>query len=324
MQLLRSADFNTLGKIMPRTKDITLSIGRVYVGLTVACAMAYLWCGMSVFDAVVHAMTTLSSGGMGNYDASFAHFGASAQYVSTVFMLLAAISFARFVQFFAGKPRELLYDSQVRAFLVVYATFVAALLGARAMAGEAAGEAPFREVAFSVASLLSSTGYANSDYTLWGGLAGALVFCTMMVGGCSGSTAGGVKVFRYELLLSAIAAELRRLHSPSTVIVPRYQQRVVSQAVMNSVMAFFMMYFMSLGVITVVLVLLGVEPITAISGAATCLANVGPGLGPEIGPAGNFAGLSDAVKWVLSAAMLIGRLELMVVFVLFTAAFWRA
>jgi trk system potassium uptake protein len=323
MQLLRSADFNTLGKIMPRTKDITLSIGRVYIGLSVACALAYLWCGMKPFDAVVHAMTTMSSGGMGNYDASFAPFSPAAQYVSTVFMLLAAISFARFVQALAGQPGALLRDSQIRTFLYVYGGFVAAILVARLLGPGPVGEEAFRETAFNVASLISSTGYASTDYTAWGGLSVMLVFCTMMVGGCSGSTAGGVKIFRYELLFAAVSAEVKRLYSPNVVILTRYQSRTVSADVLDSVTAFFMFYFLSLGTLTVALVLLGLDPITAISGVATCLANVGPGLGPQIGPAGNFAGLSDAVKWVLSATMLIGRLEVMSVFVLFTAAFWR-
>ena len=146
----------------------------------------------------------------------------------------------------------------------------------------------------------------------------------MMICGCSGSTAGGPKVFRYQLLLTAIAGEIKRLHSPSVVVVPRFQGQPVSDEVMSSVIAFMMMFFLTLGLGAVALVLLGIDPVTAISGAAACLSNVGPGLGPEIGPYGNYAGLPDPAIWVLTFLMFVGRLELMSVYVLFTAALWRA
>ncbi len=323
MQLLRASDFNTMGKIMPRTKQIALSIGSVYFGLTLACAMGYEASGMSGFDAAVHAMTTLSTGGMGNSDSSFAGFSPAAQYVSTVFMLLGSLSFARYVQLLRGQGGALWHDSQIRAFLAVYLAFVVSMLGARLVGAARFDESIFREVAFNVASMLSSTGYASADFIQWGSPSVMLFFVIMLIGGCSGSTAGGVKIFRYELLLAAVEAEIRRLYRPSIVILARYQGRRVSPQVMDSVIAFFMLYFLTLGIVAVALVLIGLDPMSAISGAASCLGNVGPGLSAEIGPVGSYAGLPVAAKWVMSGAMMVGRLEIMVVFVMFTLAYWR-
>lgn len=323
MQLLRTSDFNTLGKVLPRAEEIARSIGGVYVVLTLGCMLGYAWSGMDGFDAVVHAMTTLSSGGMGTRDSSFGTFSPAAQYVSTVFMLLAAVSFVRFVQVSRGNPGALFSDTQVRAYFAVFAGFSLAIILARLLAKEPLTEMLVREVLFNTASVISSTGYATTDFALWSPLATVLFFCLMMIGGCSGSTGGGVKIFRYQILASTISARIKQLYSPSMVVVPRYEGRRISPEVLDSVIAFFMMFFITLGVVSVLLVLLGLDPTTAITGAATALANVGPGLGPIIGPAGNFASLPDAAKWVLSATMLLGRLELMAVYVLFTAAFWR-
>lgn len=324
MQLQRTSDFNTVEKIMPRAKEIALSFGSVYLMLTLACALLYAWSGLSAFDAVVHSFTTVATGGMANYDASFMGFGAATQYVAIVFMLLGAISFVRFVQLVAGDPRPLFEDSQVRAFLTLYGLFCLGLLIARILQGESLTESTLREVLFNMASVLTTTGYASTDYTQWGSLASTLFFVAMMICGCSGSTAGGPKVFRYQLLLAAIGAEIRRLHSPNAVHTPRYQGRPVPEDVMSSVMGFFMLFFLTLGIGAVLLLLLGLDPTTAISGAAATLTSVGPGLGPVIGPAGNYGGLSDPVLWLLTFLMLVGRLELLTVYVLLTAAFWRA
>lgn len=324
MQLLRNADFNTLGKILPRAKQIAVSIGTLYVGLTLVCGLAYVACGMTIFDAVVHAMSTLASGGMANYDSSFAAFSVSAQYVATGFMIVAALSFVRLVQLARGDVRAFLADSQIRTFMLVFLGFAVAIFGARLLNGAPFAEQTLREVLFNLASLMSSTGFASTDYTLWGPLALMLMFCTNLVGGCTGSTAGGIKIFRYQLLFRAISQEVRRLHSPNAVRPMTYEGRPVTAEVLGSVSAFFMVYFLSLGIITVVLVLLGIEPITAISGTAASLGNIGPGLGPQVGPAGNFATLPDAAKWILSFAMLLGRLEFMSVLVLLTPVYWRA
>jgi trk system potassium uptake protein len=323
MQLARNADFDTLSKIMPRAKSIALSIGAVYVALTLLCALGFIGGGMSEFDAITHAMSALATGGMGNYDSSFAGFSAATQYVATVFMLIGSLSFIRFVQAARGEPGALWHDSQIRAFLTIYLGFVAALLLARTLNGDVLDEPAIREVLFNLASVISTTGFTTTDYSLWGPLAEVLFFCAMMICGCSGSTSGGPKVFRYQLLLGAIYGQIRRLHSPNAVTVPRYQGVAVEDDVLDSVIAFFMMFFLTLACGAVALVLLDLDPVSAISGAAASLSNVGPGLGPVLGPVGNYASLNDPAKWVCSFLMLVGRLELLTVYVLLTAAFWR-
>lgn len=324
MQLLRVADFNTLDKVLPRAKEIALAFGGVYLLLSIACALGYAWAGMSAFDAIVHSMATIATGGMANYDASFAVFGPAVQYIGTVFMMLGAMSFVRFVQFARGDVRPLFADSQIQAFLLLYGVFALGLMIARLVNGDALSEPVVREVLFNLASIQTTTGFASTDYTKWGDCAVALFFCVGLICGCSGSTAGGPKVFRYQLLLSAVATEMRQLHSPNAVHVMRYQGRRVSPEVIDSVMGFFMLFFLTVGVGAVALVLLGLDPVTAISGATACISNIGPGLGPIIGPAGNFATVSDPAKLVFTFLMLVGRLEIMTVYVLFTAAFWRA
>ncbi|MFO1106918.1 MAG: TrkH family potassium uptake protein [Amaricoccus sp.] len=325
MQLLRSGDFNTLGKIMPRAKQIALSCGLVYLGLTLACTLAYSWAGMEAFHAVVLGMSTVATGGMANHDDSFAGFTPAVQYIALVFMLLGALSFVRFVQVARGDPGALLRDSQVRAFLAIYLGFCLAMVAARTLlGGETLSPSLLREVFFNMASVITTTGFASTDYGDWGSLADSLFFCAMMICGCSGSTSGGPKVFRYQLLVADLAAEIRRLYSPRRVVTPRYEGEPVPDEVINSVMAYFMLYFLTLGLGAVGLVLLGLDPLTAISGSAANLSTVGAGLGPVIGPAGNYASLPDPALWLLSFLMLAGRLELMALYVLFTPAYWRA
>jgi trk system potassium uptake protein len=323
MQLFRSEAFDTLGKILPKAGEIALSLTLIYVTLTFLCMMGYVWSGLSGFDAFVHAMTTIATGGMANTDASFGNYGAATHYVGSLFMFLAALPFIRYIQLVAGTPKPLWRDTQIHGFLLVIGAFVLILTTSLTLIHGGALEPAFREVLFNVISIATGTGYASADYTRWGALAVAMFFVLGLIGGCSSSTACSVKIFRYQILIAAAAAEVQRLHSPNRVFTPRYQGRPITDEVMNAVMAFFLFFFLTLGIVAVLLVLLGATPITAISGAATALANIGPGLGQEIGPAGNFAGLSDPVKWVLIVTMLLGRLELLTVFVLFTAAFWR-
>ena len=322
MQVFRSEAFDTLGKILPRAGQIALSLIGVYITLSFFCFMGYALTGMAAFDAWVHAMTTVSTGGMANSDASFGMYGASAHYVAVIFMVLAALPFIRFVQLGGGSARPLLTDSQIQTFLFLLFAVVVMLSAWLVLSG-GPFEQSVREVLFNVVSVITGTGYASADYDTWGAFAMTVFFVVGLIGGCSGSTVCSVKIFRYQLLASAISAEVKRLHSPNRVFTPRYEGRAVSTDVMDSVMAFFMMFFLTLAVVAVFLILLGLPPLVAISGAATALANIGPGLGPEIGPAGNFAGLPAPAKWVLTVTMLLGRLEILSVYVLFTSGFWR-
>ncbi len=323
MQIFRSEGFDTFGKILPRAAEIAASVSWIYLGVTLACLLGYTWAGMSGFEALLHALTTVSTGGFSNHDASIGHYAGNVEYVAVVFMLIASLPFVRFVQLISGTAQPLLHDSQIRSYFIVIGVVVALLtLHVRFSVGEE-WEVAFRQVLFNTVSIVSGTGYASTDYQLWGPFAISIFFLIGLIGGCAGSTACSVKIFRYELLFAALRSQIRRIHNPSGIFTPRYEGRPISDDIMNSVMAFFVVFLLSLGMIAIVLSLMGLPPVTAVSGAASALANIGPGLGEEIGPAGNYGGLPDGAKWVLAMAMLLGRLELMSVFVLFTAAFWR-
>ncbi|MBO9479550.1 TrkH family potassium uptake protein [Shimia sp. R11_0] len=324
MQIFRSEGFDTFGKILPRATEISSRISVIYVSLTVACALAYVITGMTAFDAVVHAMTTIATGGFANYDASFGAFSVGTEYVAVIFMMLAALPFVRFVQLTAGTARPLLQDSQIRVFLMTIAVIVIMLTFWQVLSRGLGSEAGFRKVLFNTTSIVTGTGYASADYMQWGGFPVSVLFFAGLIGGCAGSTACSIKIFRYQLLFAAIKSQIRKLQHPSGVFAPTYQGRKIDDDVLSSVMSFFVFFTVTLGALSVLLGLTGLDFTTALSGAAAALANIGPGLGDIIGPAGNFSTLNDSAKWILVIGMLIGRLELLAVYVLFTVQFWRA
>ncbi|UWR24200.1 TrkH family potassium uptake protein [Sulfitobacter sp. S190] len=324
MQIFKSEAFDTFGKILPRAGQIATQISGIYLWLTLICALTYLWFGMNVFDATTHALTTISTGGFSNYDASFGTFSGSMEYVATVFMILAALPFVRYVQLINGNPYALHRDPQVRGFVATIAILVLMLLIVLEEGISLEIEGTLREALFNVTSIISGTGYASVDYMQWGGFAVALFFFIGLIGGCAGSTACSIKIFRYQLLFASIRAQLMRIRSPHGIFTPRYDGRPVSEDVLTSVMSFFMFFVVTLGLVAAALSLTGLDFITSVSGAGAALANIGPGLGDIIGPAGNFAPLNDTAKWILTIAMLLGRLELMVVYVILTVNFWRA
>ncbi len=324
MQIFRSEGFDTMGKILPRAGEIASSISTIYIGLTIACAFAYAGAGMGRFDAVVHAMTTVSTGGMANTDASFGAYSASSHYIAAAFMILAALPFVRYVQLMAGSAQPIWHDSQIRGFLGVIT--IAVLLITSWVWGRDGNmtEAAFREALFNVTSIISGTGFSSADYMSWGTFPVVMFFFIGLIGGCAGSTSCSIKVFRFQLLLASIKSQIRQIHSPHGMFPPRYDGKTVSEDVLNSVMAFFVAFLLLLGFVAVLLGMTGLDFITSVSGAAAAIANIGPGLGTEIGPAGNYAGINNAAKWILSVAMFVGRLEIMVVLVILTPKFWRS
>ncbi|MFT4715026.1 MAG: trk system potassium uptake protein TrkH [Paracoccaceae bacterium] len=323
MQIFRSESFDTFGKILPRAAEIARSISTIYVSLTAVCALAYAIGGLSPFDAIVHAMTTIATGGFSNSDTSFTELGIGVEYVAAIFMLAASLPFVRYVQLVGGSAKPLFADSQIQGFFGAALLVVLSLTIWLMWHSSGPLEPSFRKALFNGVSILTGTGYASADYMVWGSFPVAVFFMIGLVGGCAGSTSCSIKVFRFQLLFASIRAQVQKIYSPSGIFSPRYEGRRVPDDVISSVMAFFMLFMVTFAVLAVLLALTGLDLITAISGAATALANVGPGLGSEIGPSGNFAGLNDPAKWLLIAGMLIGRLELMSVYVLFTFNFWR-
>jgi trk system potassium uptake protein TrkH len=312
-------------KILPRAAQVAAAIGLIYLGLTVLCAISYYAAGMSTFDAAAHAMATIATGGFSTRDASIGAFSSvPIECVAIVFMILGSLPFVLYIQATNGQLRPLLTDAQVRWFMGIIVAFV---LTIAAWLVVVEGNAPLealRHSAFNVVSLISTTGFASSDYALWGTFPVTALFFLMCIGGCTGSTSGGIKIFRFIVLHAIAKNQIARLIRPHGMFGLTFNGRPVSDASAIAVMAFIFMFGLSFAVFALILSMLGLDYLTAMSAAVSALANVGPGLGEIIGPAGNFSTLPDSAKWLLSVAMLLGRLELFTVLVLFTPAFWRS
>ena len=325
MQLVRTESSDLSEKILPRAAQFAAAIGLIYLSLTLVCAVLYWYAGMNLFDSAAHAMTTIATAGYSTKDASIGWFASPLiEWIAIVFMILGALPFVLYIQLTNGSPGPLLRDAQVRWFLgVVTAVGCTIALWIGVTSGLPPVDA-LRHALFNTVSVITTTGYASTDYGLWGTFPFITLFFLMSVGGCTGSTAGGIKIFRFTVLYAVARGQAVRLIRPHGVFVPIFNGRPLGDAAAISVLAFIFLFGLCFVVLAILLGLLGLDYVTAMSGALTALANVGPGLGPEIGPAGNFAGLPEAAKWLLSAAMLLGRLELFTVLILFAPSFWRA
>jgi len=324
MQLFQAESSDRSEKIMPRIAQFASRVTIAYVTLSAACAFAYAAAGMTWFEAVNHAMTTLSTGGYSTSDASIAHFESAAiEWIAIAFMLAGALPYVLYVRFAQGHPAALWRDRQVRTFLAFATGASLAMTAWLYVAADLPFFAALRASAFNVTSVITTTGYASTDYGLWGAFAVSMFFFLIVVGGCTGSTAGGIKIFRFEVLMFAARGQFLRLIAPHRVQTYRYQDNVLTEDVFTSVAGYFFLFLASIAFLALSLGALGMDFVTSVSGAATALANVGPGLGAIIGPAGNFASLPDAAKWVLAFGMLLGRLELFSVLVLLSPGFWR-
>lgn len=322
MQLFRTESSDRSEKVMPRVREIATALGLVYLSLTVICGILYWLAGMTRFEALVHALTTLSTGGFSTSDSSMGKFGPAAQWVCTAFMLAGGIPFVLYVRLLRGE-RDGLRNTQARAyigFLLVMSLGLAVWL---VLSGRYGLEEAARLAAFNVVSVVTTTGYATTDYSLWGNVAIGVFFGLTFVGGCTGSTAGGIKIFRFEVMVAVLRSYLRQLIYPKGVFRRMYAGRLLPDDVIVSVVVFFAFFFACYSAFTILLMALDLDFLTSASAAVTALANVGPGLGPTIGPAGNFATVPDAAKWTLAFGMLLGRLELFTVLVLFFPQFWR-
>ena len=323
MQLFKIEAFETSEKILPRATQISGSLTGLYLLFTLICAIAYHLAGMPGLDAAIHSMTTIATGGFSSHDDSLGHFGSTPiETIAIIFMIVGGMPFLLFIKAAQGRPRSLLTDSQVRMFLTFIALFSALALLAQEQS-EHGVDHGLREAIFNVVSIMTGTGYSTVDYDLWGPFAIALFFCIMFIGGCAGSTACCIKVFRFQVLYQNISQHLKRVLHPHGVFVNLYNGKPLPDHVSGAVMCFFFLYFLVVGVVAVLLSMQGLDLVTALSAAATTVSNVGPGLGPTIGPAGTFQPLPDGAKWTLAFAMLVGRLELFTVLVLLTPRFWR-
>ncbi len=329
MQLFQMESSDITGKFLPRIKDVAAYMGLTYLIISGSCAFFYSLSGMSWFDAVVHAMTTVSAGGFANYDSSFAHPNLNhAMPIAIFFMLVAGLPFALLSMLvLQGRIQPMFRDPQPRLYIGLVVFFTLTVLAWHELAAEeivfSSLGAGLLETGFNIVSVMTGTGYASAPYDTWGEPVIAVFLIATFMGGCAGSAACGMKMFRLEITTKAMFAWSQRMVQPHRRTPVRYAGRPVDEDVLQSVMVFMFLYIVTFMVTAALLSLTGLDALSAISASATMVSNVGPGLGEVVGPSGNFAPLTDFAKWVCSAAMLLGRLEFVSVFVVLTARFWR-
>ncbi|WP_414157531.1 TrkH family potassium uptake protein [Pseudomonas sp. BNK-15] len=324
MRLFQTESSDRSEKVMPRSHMVAKSIVGVYVCFSVLGALAFWWAGMKPFDAINHAMSAISTGGFSTSDQSLAKWDIPAvHWVAVVVMILGSLPFALYVATLRGNRKALIRDQQVQGLLgllvvtwLVLGTWYWATTNLHWLDA-------LRHVAFNVTSVITTTGFALGDYSLWGNFSLMLFFYLGFVGGCSGSTAGGIKIFRFQVAYILLKASLNQLIHPRAVIKQKYNGHRLDEEIVRSILTFSFFFAITICVMALLLSLLGVDWMTALTGAAATVSGVGPGLGEVIGPAGNYAMLPDAAKWILAGGMLLGRLEIITVLVLCMPAFWR-
>lgn len=323
MQLFHTESSDQTEKALPRTGKLIRSLILTYFGLCAACALTYYIFGMNGFDAVTHSFTTIATAGFANYDASYGGFPPMVQNAATFFMLMGALPFVLFIRMVSNNEFVFHRDPQVRALLLILAAVITILTVDVLWRTDLTFAEALRHVSFNVVSIITTTGFASTDYLQWGPFTVMMFLFITYLGGCAGSTAGGIKMMRIVVATKALGAQFMRLIYPHGVFVITYDKHVVPQRTVYSVLGFLFVYVTANTVLTIALSFTGLDFASAISGAAAAIANVGPGVSPLIGPAGNYSTMPDTALWLLSAGMLIGRLEIMTVLVLLTPVFWR-
>jgi trk system potassium uptake protein TrkH len=325
MQLYRAETPGPMkdSKLTPRITETAKALWLIYLGITIVCALAYWLGGMTLFDAIGHAFSTVAIGGFSTHNASLAYFNnPTIELVATVFMVIAGINFAlHFTAWRKASAQPYFMDPELK----VYALLLVSLAGFASFALYINGtyDTPMeslRYASFQVISAMTTTGFTTTEFHLWGGFVPILMICAAFIGGCAGSTAGGMKVIRIILLYRQSAREIRRLIHPHAVIPVKIGGQKTPATVMDAVWGFFFLYIASFAVMTVALNATGIDSVAAFSAVAACITNLGPGLS-EVGS--NYASVNPAGKLILSFAMLAGRLEIYTVLVLLTPAFWR-
>ena len=322
MQLFKISNNDSSEKILPKSKEIAIRLIYIYTGLTTLCAFFYFIFGMSLFDSITHSMTTLATGGFSNYNESIGYFNSSSIEISAmIFILLGSIPFIAYIKFINGNKMVFFSDIQIQSFFKVI--FVSIIILSIYLVINSSDTFNFMEILFNIISILTGTGYVNAQFDSWGSFSLVIFLILMFIGGCAGSTTCGIKIFRIQILYSFIINSLKKIIYPKGIFVLKYDQNPIDNKFISSIISFIYMYLVIFFLLTALLSLTGLDFITSISGAATSISNVGPGLGSVIGPNGDFSSLPDVSKWILSVGMILGRLELFAILVLFLPSFWR-
>ena len=324
MQLFKISANDKAEKILPKSKEISIRLILIYSGLTCLCAIFYKAFGMNFFDSLTHSMTTIATGGFSNYNESIGYFNsATIEITSIIFIILGSIPFIAYIKFLNGDKKIFISDSQIKLFVKIIIFSILILFFYLVIQNKNFEEISIRAISFNVISILTGTGYVTKEFDNWGSFPLIFFLILMFIGGCAGSTTCGIKIFRVQILYLFLINQLKKIIYPRGIFVIKYENSSVDEKFMASIISFIYLYIIIFFIITALLSLSGLDFITSISGAATSISNVGPGLGTIIGPNGSFSLLPDFSKWVLSFGMILGRLELFAILVLFLPSFWQ-
>ncbi|MFL2883455.1 MAG: TrkH family potassium uptake protein [Pelagibacteraceae bacterium] len=325
MQLFKMEGSDNTEKILPRTAEVASIIILTYLTLTFLCSYFYWVFGMNLFDSVAHAMTTIATGGFSTHDDSIGFFqNSNIEIVSTIFIISGSIPFIAYLKFLKGNKKIFFQDVQIKGliYLLVFSVIIM-FLYLLFNSHESSFLDKVRISSFNVVSILSGTGYVTTDFSLWGKFSIIFFLFLMFIGGCAGSTTCGIKIFRMQMLFIFLGNQIKKVIYPNSVFIVKYNNQKISDDFITSVIVFIFSYLLLFMLLAMLLSLTGLDFLSAVSGAATSISNVGPGLGEMIGPNGNFKDISEISKWFLTFGMLLGRLELFAVLVLFFPSFWR-
>lgn len=324
MQLLKISSTDGSEKILPKTKEISIRLIIIYITLTFLCALFYKIFGMKFFDSLTHSMTTIATGGFSNYNDSIGHFNNfKIEMTSMIFIILGSIPFIAYIKYLSGTKNIFITDTQIKSFIKIIFFSILILFLYLVIFNKSFSEISLRSISFNVISILTGTGYVTQNFDSWGNFPLIYFLMLMFIGGCAGSTTCGIKIFRVQILYLFIKNQLKKIIYPRGVFIIKYDNNNVNEKFMASIISFIYLYIVIFFVIAALLSLSGLDFTTSISGAATSISNVGPGLGELIGPNGNFSQLPNFSKWVLSVGMILGRLELFAILVLFLPSFWQ-
>ena len=325
MQLMHMEQDDPYEKTLPKINQFVFEIFTLYSVLTLVCAFLYFLQGMNGFDSIAHAMTTISTGGFSTHNKSFGFFNSpSIESIGILFMIIGSLPFVVFLKFIHGERKSIFKDDQIKLFIsILVLLIIITSIWLHNNYFNSDFIYSIRLAAFNITSILTGTGFTSVNYNMWGSFGLVIMIIIMFIGGCAGSTTGGIKIFRLQLLFRGSRTQIRKLTQPHGVFVTSFNNKTVTDETFNSIMGFFFMYILIFILAAISLSFFNLDFLTSFSAAAAAISNVGPGLGAIIGPNSNYSVLPEGAKWILSFTMLIGRLELFTFLVLISISFWK-
>ncbi len=324
MQLFHLEGDDPYEKFLPKIYSVVIKIVIVYTALTVLLFVLYYLNHMTIFDAVAHSLTTISTGGFSTHNSSFAFFSNNnILNIAIIFMVIGSFPFLLLAQTSLTNFFLLFKDNQIRLFLLILIIAIGLIYYLARSYVDGTTLYQLTTISFNTISIISGTGFVSSNFEEWGNYASVLFLILMFIGGCAGSTTGGLKIFRFQILFKYIELHLKKMLKPHVVLTAKFNGKKIQESTYESVMIFFFVYIMTFASSALLLSFSGLDFLTCISAAASAISNVGPGLGEIIGPNGNYSSLTDYSKLVLTVTMFLGRLEMLTIFVLLLPSFWK-